>query len=152
MQAKRVERPNDAVVLLATIFWCADNKETLNDISKQHPDCELILLMPNKEALLKQFENVDWSTSENTKEEVFAKIDKCFDNIDACFIQKTFAWSSTKRVITPDFAGDIIDKTKTSRGYVACTNDAAYDKSTKFGKLIVSKIIDRCDAFNVESY
>ena len=139
--AKRLERQNDAVVLLATMKWCAANKQVLANISSNHPDCELVLLFPDKQSCIKMSEN---------NEKMTAEVNAAFDNIETLFVKRTFAWSTTKQILAPQFAADIVDSSKTSRGYVAKTSDAAYDNE------VMQKIVDiverQANPFNIEVY
>ena len=79
-----------------------------------------------------------------------AEVNAAFDNIETLFVKRTFAWSTTKQILAPQFAADIVDASKTSRGYVAKTSDVAYDNE------VMQKIVDiverQANPFNIEVY
>lgn len=139
-QPKRIERSNDIIVLLATMTWCASNQDKLQQIGRQHPDSEIVLLFPTKQECQQMFDNSDVKSQQ--------QISDAFDTLERNFIKRTHAWSSDKHMLAPQFAADLIDKTKTSRGYVVDAQDDAYKHPAmqKIANIVKSK----CSIYNVE--
>lgn len=116
-QAKRIEPATDIVVICSTILHLNSHEDLLQQIAAKHKDCEAVFIAAAPQNLADVIADP----------EMLKSVKAAYTRITRHFIKCHFAWAANKRLLAPKYAEMLIDKDKHSKGYVAVTDDPAWE-------------------------
>lgn len=115
-QAKRIEPATDIVVICATMLYLNSHEDVLSQIAAKHKDCEVVFIAAAPQNLPDVIADKDFLTAVNA----------AYKRIMRHFIKCHFAWAAAKKLLAPKFAEMMIDKDHHSKGFLAITEDPAW--------------------------